>query len=1364
MKKITFILLMFVVTCFTYGQTVTKTYTPQSPITVDGCGSYCVTLPGVTFTAADFPTGTVITDVNVSITWLKTDGSCGAPGTGNSFHNETNFRVNGPSTQSILAAPGTWSGGANSPVVTTVFDQAAGSVPSGTPISGTFLPNGGNLDVFNNSCSSIGTWSLSAGDTTGSNPLCISSYSITITAGPDTTPPTGTLVVPNPIAILDASGNSQQLNEADIVTNVTDNCGVASVTYRYPSGSANAPTGQPPIFTCADIGTVSLDVIITDDNTNVTTLVASIEVEDNIAPSIICPIDITVSNDSGNCSAIVLYTYPVATDNCNNATPVSLKQNNEIVNLSLDCIGTESGHLRIFNLVTEGVTEDYNITSIDVGIQFSNGLATDVLTVNIYTDNQVVNPFNTYSSPLTDSFAPHVTSGPIVVPAGTNYLLNVPLAANLIAGSTIYVEVLTAASADFLMGYGDNNLVPNGETVTGYISCSLGGGLPYGTPTFYGFPNFSAVITVNGEEITGVTTTQTAGLAPGDSFPLGTTTNTFLVTDASGNTATCSFDVTVEDNEAPVITCIADGTRDTDAGVCEYTIQGTEFDATFTDNCMSATITNDLNNTASIAGETLPIGDTTVIWTVNDGNGQTDTCTTIITVEDNEAPVITCIADGTRDTDAGVCEYTVQGTEFDAVFTDNCMSATITNDLNNTASIAGEVLPKGDTTVVWTVDDGNGQTATCTTIITVEDNESPTIVCSMDVDISTDPGVCGAEVNFPLAIALDNCGVVTVAQTGGLPSNSFFPVGVSTVEFTATDDSGNTSVCSFTITITDGEAPIAVCQDITVQLDAMGIATILPADVDGGSTDNCGILTTRVSQSTFGCADVGDVLVTLSVFDDEGNVGTCTATVTVEDNIAPVIACLDPLEVDLDSNGNATVNAADLLLNVDEACAWTATVTGNATIDFDCSNLGVNMIDVIVTDASGNTAICTATVNVNDVTAPVLVCADVTLELGPDGTLDVNPEDLLGISPTTYNVITISSDNQSNAEGFTDLTVDVTDAAAISFDWDYITTDGPAFDSFGVLLNGVYTEISDPNGALTQSGTYGLNVVPGDVFGFRSYSLDGSFGAATTTVSNFMPGFNGQFAPANWTELLTNSDGSATFVEITGGPLSFDACGITILAVDITEVTCADIGTPIVITVFASDASGNIAACQSTVTVVDLLAPVLTCPEDQTQDPGAGNVLWEVPDFFANGEATATDNCTDPVVIITQDPIAGTLLPDGIYTVTMTAEDEYGNIATCDFELTIESELGVGDHQDLGSIILYPNPANNIVRLSNPDSLELETLSVYDLTGRLVYTTNLEQMGTEISIDVSRYANATYMVIIKGTQGALTKQLIVNNY
>ena len=100
----------------------------------------------------------------------------------------------------------------------------------------------------------------------------------------------------------------------------------------------------------------------------------------------------------------------------------------------------------------------------------------------------------------------------------------------------------------------------------------------------------SAVVTyttpVGTDNCTGVTTTQTAGLPSGSTFPVGTTTNTFEVTDAAGNTATCSFDVTVNDTEDPAITCPADITTSNDPGDCSAVVTYTT--PVGTDNCTGA--------------------------------------------------------------------------------------------------------------------------------------------------------------------------------------------------------------------------------------------------------------------------------------------------------------------------------------------------------------------------------------------------------------------------------------------------------------------------------------------------------------------------------------------------------------------------------------------------------------------------------------------------------------------------------------------------------------------------------------------------------------------------------------------------------
>ncbi|HBY66403.1 MAG TPA: hypothetical protein DEG69_00690, partial [Flavobacteriaceae bacterium] len=111
-------------------------------------------------------------------------------------------------------------------------------------------------------------------------------------------------------------------------------------------------------------------------------------------------------------------------------------------------------------------------------------------------------------------------------------------------------------------------------------------------------------------------------------------------------------------------------------------------------------------------------------------------------------------------------------------------------------------------------------------------------------------------------------------------------------------------------------------------------------------------------------------------------------------------------------------------------------------------------------------------------------------------------------------------------------------------------------------------------------------------------------------------------------------------------------------------------------------------------------------------------------------------------------------------TVTLTAEDDNGNIGTCTFELTVESELGVQGADTLGTVQLYPNPANNQVTIGNPLQNNLKEAVIYDLTGRVIQTINLNGMGAQKTIDVTNLASATYLVRISSENGTITKQLI----
>jgi len=337
--------------------------------------------------------------------------------------------------------------------------------------------------------------------------------------------------------------------------------------------------------------------------------------------------------------------------------------------------------------------------------------------------------------------------------------------------------------------------------------------------------------------------------------------------------------------------------------------------------------------------------------------------------------------------------------------------------------------------------------------------------CPSDIMIPepTDPTDCGAIAMFTAPTATDNCSMVTVTQIEGLASGEFFPSGTTVVTFEAIDDNGNIATCSFNVIVANSTPPVAVCQPFTIQLDANGLATLNPSDIDGGSTDDCDSINLSVTPKTFTCDDVGTPqMVTLTVDDGSGNIDICTTTVTVEDTIAPTI-----------------------------------------------------------------------------------LCEDLTVELDMTGTITLDPEEIFA-NLSTAEIVLISGDNQSNLPGNSDITVPVTEDTSVTFNWSYTTEDGAAFDTYGFLVNGVYTQLTDDTGDLNQSGTETVMLSNGDTFGFRAATIDNTFGAATATVTNLQPGFQDQFATSNWIETLMESDGSASIIEDAS---VFDACGIDTITI-----------------------------------------------------------------------------------------------------------------------------------------------------------------------------------------------------------------------
>jgi len=251
--------------------------------------------------------------------------------------------------------------------------------------------------------------------------------------------------------------------------------------------------------------------------------------------------------------------------------------------------------------------------------------------------------------------------------------------------------------------------------------------------------------------------------------------------------------------------------------------------------------------------------------------------------------------------------------------------------------------------------------------------------------------VSGLDVSTAYSIGYDDNGsskVVNVTTDGvgscTLPVDAIVATATYNIESVAFND-GNTNCAASPAPSLTAEAsfiettvPTAVCQPVTIQLDGTGNASIVAADIDNGSSDNCGTVSLSASKTTFDCSNVGANSVTLTVTDSNGNSDSCVAIVTVLDAENPTIATLADIDVDADA-GVCTYASSQLTApTANDNCSVASVVATPASLVS-----GPNTVTWTVTDGAGNTKTSTQTVTVLDAENPTIVCpADVTVNIG----------------------------------------------------------------------------------------------------------------------------------------------------------------------------------------------------------------------------------------------------------------------------------------------------------------------------------------------------------------------------------------------
>ena len=342
-----------------------------------------------------------------------------------------------------------------------------------------------------------------------------------------------------------------------------------------------------------------------------------------------------------------------------------------------------------------------------------------------------------------------------------------------------------------------------------------------------------------------------------------TQTITLYATDEFNNIDSCSFIVTLADTIAPTIACFGDTVVNTNTS-CSFVLPAYN-PSSVADNCTASG--SILVAQSPIAGTTISTN-TLVTLTADDGNGNVDSCSFNVILNDSINPTVICPNDTIVSNDLGSCDAFV--TIGIPIANDNCGVSSVINNFNNSSN-ASDTYLLGTTAVSWIVTDNVSNTGTCSFNVTIIDVEFPEMTCISDTIINTDNGSCSALFTYNI-VSLDNCSS-TLTQTTGLTSGTVFPKGITANTYESVDLAGNVSTCSFNVTIIDNELPSIICpNDIIICEENI---TVSQPTIN----DNCGIMSLlndfNNTSDASGVYSVGNTAVNWIVTDSSGNTNSC---------------------------------------------------------------------------------------------------------------------------------------------------------------------------------------------------------------------------------------------------------------------------------------------------------------------------------------------------------------------------------------------------------------------------------------------------------------------------------------------------------
>ncbi|MCG7804820.1 putative Ig domain-containing protein [Staphylococcus epidermidis] len=756
----------------------------------------------------------------------------------------------------------------------------------------------------------------------------------------------------------------------------------------------------------------------------------------------------------------------------------------------------------------------------------------------------------------------------------------------------------------------------------------------------------------------GITFDEATNTISGTPSEVGSYDITVTTTDESGNATETTFTINVEDTTKPTVEDIADQTQEVNTEIEPIKIEATDNGGQAVTNKVDGLpdgVTFD-EATNTISGTPSEVGSYDIIVTTTDENGNSETTTFTIDVEDTTKPTVEDIADQTQEINTEIEPIKIEAR-------DNS-GQTVTNKVDGlpdgvtfdeaTNTISGTPSEVGSYTVTVTTTDESSNATETTFTIDVEDTTKPTVE-----DIADQTQEVNTEIT-PIKIeATDNSGQAVTNKVDGLPDGVTFDEATNTISgtpsevgsyditVTTTDENGNSETTTFTIDVEDTTKPTV--EDITDQTQEIN-TEMTPIKIE--ATDNSGQAVTNKVEGlpdgvTFDEAtntisgtpsEVGSYDITVTTTDENGNSETTTFTIDVEDTTKPTVESvadqtqeintkIEPIKIEArDNSGQAVTNKVDGLpdgVTFDEA---TNTISGTP------SEVGSYTVTVTTTDESGNATETTFTIDVEDTTKP-------TVEDIANQTQEVNTE----IEPIKIE----ATDNSGQA---------VTNKV------DGLP-DGVTFDEATNTISGTPSEV----------GSYDITVTTTDKNGnseTTTFTIDVEDTTKPTveSVADQTQEVNTEITPIT----IESEDNSGQTVtnKVDGLPdgVTFDEATNTISGTP-SKVGSYDI------TVTTTDENGNSETTTFTIDVEDTTKPTVESVADQTQEVNTEINPIKIEATDNSGQAVTNKVEGLPAGITFDEAtntISGTPSEVGSYTVTVTTTDENGNATETTFTIDVE--------------------------------------------------------------------------------------------